>query len=597
VTVAVLLMVLAQALGPASRDGAITGQVVDGTTGKPVSAARVSISGSGIPMVIGPSQIPTVGLLGNSSSPAILTGRDGRFIFHDLPAGSFTITATKGGYTEGAAGRRRPGGASQPVELNDARRSADVQVRVWRNGVIGGTVTDESGEPVVGVQVRVLVRLVIGGRARFAPGIAPSLTDDRGMYRFSNLLPGDYIVVASPPSISSPVRVLRNPGTLTVAGTGRSFEALTTLPGAPAAIQIGDASLSLGRGDAVPPPPAGGRLPIYPPTFHPATLSPGQAGVITVGAGEERTSVDVHLQPVATARVSGIVTAGKPAGMVRLWLIPFGVEDLPSELLAPATVSDSAGAFTFPAVPPGRYSLRGAWQTGSDEAWIDMPITVTGDDVENLHGVLRPGFAIGGRLVFEGATQPPDPATVRVPIVFEPVDGRPGPSLKRALTSFMLRGYAPGPYVVRVPELPIGWTLKSITLAGRDVSESPFELSRDVNDLVITFTDRWSGLGGAVRGPGAADATVLVFAADAQAWTNYGSNPRRLRTARAGATGAFALNSVPPGDYYVVAVPDEQSADWRDPKVLEALVRLAAQVTILEGEHTTIDLTIKDVRQ
>ena len=55
---------------------------------------------------------------------------------------------------------------------------------------------------------------------------------------------------------------------------------------------------------------------------------------------------------------------------------------------------------------------------------------------------------------------------------------------------------------------------------------------------------------------------------------------------------------MPPGEYYLIAVPEEQAPpDWRDPKTLEALARLATQVSIGEGEHKTLDLRIKEVRQ
>jgi hypothetical protein len=74
-----------------------------------------------------------------------------------------------------------------------------------------------------------------------------------------------------------------------------------------------------------------------------------------------------------------------------------------------------------------------------------------------------------------------------------------------------------------------------------------------------------------------------------------------LKSTRANARGEFGLSSVPPGDYYVIAVPEEQSADWRDPKSLEALARLATQITIGEGEHRTVDLQVnlqfREVRQ
>ena len=102
--------------------------------------------------------MPRSGFVGSSGVPRILTGADGRFVFRDLPMGSFTITATKGGYAEGASGRRRLGGAAQPVVLTAAEKSTDLVVRVWKNAVITGTVTDEAGEPVVGLQVRALAR-------------------------------------------------------------------------------------------------------------------------------------------------------------------------------------------------------------------------------------------------------------------------------------------------------------------------------------------------------------------------------------------------------------------------------------------------------
>jgi 16S rRNA G966 N2-methylase RsmD len=47
----------------------------------------------------------------------------------------------------------------------------------------------------------------------------------------------------------------------------------------------------------------------------------------------------------------------------------------------------------------------------------------------------------------------------------------------------------------------------------------------------------------------------------------------------------------------VVAVQEEPPGDWRDPAALEALARVATQVTIVEGEHKTIDLRVREVRQ
>ena len=57
------------------------------------------------------------------------------------------------------------------------------------------------------------------------------------------------------------------------------------------------------------------------------------------------------------------------------------------------------------------------------------------------------------------------------------------------------RGWLPaGRYRVRVPNSPAGWMFKAAMLNGVDVSETPFDLTRDVTDLVLSFTDRWSGM-------------------------------------------------------------------------------------------------------
>src|SRR6185436_16499861 len=134
-TVLMVLMVLRVGAGSAaqartaSEARTISGKVVDAATGRPVSAALVTLS-----------------LVKIEGTP-ILTGSDGRFTFRvSQPAGSYTVTARKGGYAEGGTGRLRPGGALQPVRLDASTPAADVVIRIWKLGAITGTVVDEAGE-------------------------------------------------------------------------------------------------------------------------------------------------------------------------------------------------------------------------------------------------------------------------------------------------------------------------------------------------------------------------------------------------------------------------------------------------------------------
>jgi hypothetical protein len=364
--------------------------------------------------------------------------------------------------------------------------------------------------------------------------------------------------------------------------------------------------LTLGRGTVTPPPPAGGRIQIYPSTFHPSTFVPAQAATVTVGSGEERTGVDVALQPVPTARLSGtLVSAAGPAGGTLVRLSLAGAEEVPQDMLGAVSFTDSAGAFTFPAVPAGHYTMRAGplrplVSTAADLQWLDMPITVSGD-VDGVVATMRPGLRITGRLEFEGATpRPPERSQVMfvgAPFALESDNAMPanaaGMTASTGEQGITLGGYTAGRYRVRVLNSPAGWMFKSAMLNGVDVSEMPFDFDRDVTGLVITFTDRWTGVSGSIAGAGSDAATVIVFPIDAPSW----SSPRRVKSARPNAQGRFGISSLPPGDYYAVAIPEEQAADWRDPKLLEELARVATRVSVGEGEHKTVDLTMKEVRQ
>ena len=109
----------------------------------------------------------------------------------------------------------------------------------------------------------------------------------------------------------------------------------------------------------------------------------------------------------------------------------------------------------------------------------------------------------------------------------------------------------------------------------------------------MTFTDRPTEINGRVRtADGAPDdtASVLIFPADPDAWVDFGLNPGKLRSTRADVESRFTLR-VLPGDYYVVAIPDESAAGWRDPKVLEPLSRRATRVRLFSGDTKVVDLT------
>ena len=170
----VLATVTVVAIGalPRPETAEISGQVTDARSHAALPGAVVALNGRGGP------------------PPArVITDADGRFAFHDLPAGVFGVVAARNGYFGNGDGRD-PFGPGRLVELSNDHAVTDLTLSLWKLGVISGTVVAE-GDPLVGIEVNALRRSLVASRWRYV-NVATVSTDDRGAYRLSGLLPGEY---------------------------------------------------------------------------------------------------------------------------------------------------------------------------------------------------------------------------------------------------------------------------------------------------------------------------------------------------------------------------------------------------------------------
>jgi hypothetical protein len=572
-----------------------------------------------------------MGSVGGTTA-VVLTDAQGRFVFSDLKKNAYTISTSKPGYLDGEYGQRRPSGSGSTLQLAESERIGDLKVPIWKYASITGTVTDEAGEPMVDLRVRVLARSTVAGRRKLMPG-AIVKTDDRGVYRIGRLPPGEYTVVVLSTQATIPESVVdlfrlsrQSPGslpgdqlvdvrTLTNGGVGPAL----MLAGNNGAIRVGDlafqstaANVRVGMSSTL---AADGRIVVYPAQYYSAAATPGQAVAIALQAGEERSGINLQLGLVPTARVSGIVTGPDGPLMTNLTLVPSGEELSTDAGLETATsVSDTSGRFTFLGVPAGQYVLRVLKNAPAPSRgaapppippgptlWATQSLSVTTTDISDVVVTLRTGFRVTGTVVFDDTAQQPAPDVVqRIVAAFESVGGRPADGPTRAFFSnagqFSSYELVPGRYCLRVVLPPPGWTLKSAMLDGRDISNVPLTIDRTLTGVVMTFTKRPSELSGRVQNAaGAADATttVLIFPPDSASWIDYGISPRRLRTMRTDKDGAFQFVGLPAGDYLIVAIPDESATDALDSRVLQTLARLAAPITLADGEKRS--LTLKTV--
>src|SRR5688500_10189378 len=149
----------------------VAGRVVDATSDGPIPGAVVTlVSGAPAPPLLpgAPPPRPTPPSPGGAQprrAVAVANG-EGRFVFRDLPPGPYSLTTTLGfgAYSPGAYGRRRPNGPSRALNVEAGARVNDIVLHMWRNAVITGTLRDDRGEPVVGVGVWALRRVMANGR-------------------------------------------------------------------------------------------------------------------------------------------------------------------------------------------------------------------------------------------------------------------------------------------------------------------------------------------------------------------------------------------------------------------------------------------------
>jgi protocatechuate 3,4-dioxygenase beta subunit len=540
----------------------LAGRVLAADTGRPVKRARVSVTAGG------------------RQSRSTSTDDQGRFRITDLPSGSYTIAASKAGFVDALYGQRRPLQPGTPVQLADAQEISTIDLRLTRGAVITGRVLDEDGEALARALVTVQRYQYVRGERQLTPA-GGDQTDDRGQYRVFGLPPGEYYVSASAAGLAQLI--------------GRGLAALGAAAGGPGGRG--------GRGGFFGGPPSEDAEPVgYAPTYYPGVISASDAGKLTVAAGQELGGIDFPVQLVATATVRGFVIGGDGSGTPVLLVPQDGGGLLRGQMLRSASQAD--GSFWIANVPPGRYlAVARSGGRGDDQKMGTQSLNVNGENISGVTIALQSGVKVSGYITVEsaGTPAPTDYSTFRVdapdvePLPFFAGPGGGGPVASGARAekngAFQVGGLLPGKHYIRASgQGP--WSLKSVTIAGHDVTDQvvEFRTGQDVDNVTIVLTDRTTEIDGTVRdgtGTPVGQLTVIAFSSDQQYWR---PQSRQIQAVRSDQSGAFRLRGLPPGDYEIIAVDDVEQGEWYDPSFLEKIRAGAKRISLGEGEKKTQDL-------
>jgi hypothetical protein len=551
----------------------VSGQVLTaGADPKPLRRVIVTITGEG--MKVGRSTV---------------TDDQGRFMFEGLAAGRFTVSGTKAAYLPGAFGVGQPGRPAVPIQLTAGESRSGVSFTMLKGGVITGVIRTLGGEPAANVDVTVFrlpppgtdPRLVVTGFA---------VSDDRGVYRIFDLPPGPYVVAGA----------LRRRSVGTGDSPGWSAAQVTEMlreleqrekAGAPAAPTLS-------------PPPAGHYA--YAPVFFPGYASPEFAVPIRLRPSEERNGIDFTVQLTRMATIEGLLI-GEDASTAALFFNTVGVQ-LPSLMgVTPAFTSQMAPGgrtFKYSGVTPGHYTITAHVRNAT---WARADVVVTGNDVSGVTMALQPAFRMTGHAVFKGSrlTPPDNLAALSLRLIAANGLGQSSagytrmgnpvipPAVVQPDGRFEMTGVLPETYrlTASVPGAP-GWWLRSAVVDGRDLLDTMVQVTGDITNAVLTFSDERASLSGRLvtsAGPPPAPYFIVVFPADRSLWLPLA---RRIMSTRADTTGAWILRDVPPGEYLLAALTDLAPDELWDPTFLEQLLPNSAKVTVNDGENRVQDLRI-----
>lgn len=343
-------------------------------------------------------------------------------------------------------------------------------------------------------------------------------------------------------------------------------------------------------------------------TYYPSSSNPTSAALVTVSAAEERSGIDILMQPNTSTTISGTVIGidGQPANGVTFNLRPapadesvmvLGFDDIKTSV-------SGEGVFAVENVPPGNYILiasRGSNSPLANERGASafeagtMTVAVDGQPVSGLTLAMHKGTTVSGTLTLDVLGRADRQPELRLAIAGAVAVGG-GIAVVEDDGSWTMSGVMPGRYRLASAPRESGEAarkIRSATLNGRDILETPFDVgSEPIKGISVTITDKLGSVRGTLTNSAGVPATnfrIIVFPADRAQWTR----PSLITNTQApDSNGDWVIPNLLPGEYRVAAIAGRGIVTLT-PELLEQLAAASTTASITANNVVVVNLRVE----